>query len=89
MARYVNTENARLYVSDFVCEQMKNIPTADVVEVKHGKWTYSRAEWGSNDYSKDVYYKCSICGKEYEEFDIDEANYCPHCGAKMEGVKEE
>lgn len=33
MARYINTENARIYVSNFVCEQMEKIPTADVVEV--------------------------------------------------------
>ena len=33
MARYINTEGARIYVSDFVCEQMKKIPTADVVSV--------------------------------------------------------
>lgn len=37
MTRYINTENARLYVSDFVCEQMKKIPTADVVELSKVK----------------------------------------------------
>lgn len=33
MARYVDIDKARIYVSDFVCEQLKKIPTADVVEV--------------------------------------------------------
>lgn len=66
---------------------IQNAPASDVVEVKHGEWIYNCAEWGSSDYSKDVYYKCSICGKEYEQFDIDEANYCPNCGAKMDGER--
>ena len=44
MARYINTETARIYVSDFVCEQMKKIPTADVVEVETIKsWLYEMA----------------------------------------------
>lgn len=61
------------------------IPTVNIEDVKHGKWIFSRKEWGSSDHYQDVYYKCSNCGKEYEQFDIDEANYCPNCGAKMDG----
>lgn len=33
MARYVDIDKARIYVSDFVCEQLKKIPTAAVVEI--------------------------------------------------------
>lgn len=96
MAEYIDREN----FCKNICKCNKNgcdksqcaiwkTPTADVEEVKHGEWVFSRKEWGSSDYSQDVYYKCSNCGKEYEEFDIDEANYCQHCGAKMDGGKEE
>lgn len=84
-------ENSRLgmaIVNDIYFD-IDNLPTADVQEVKHGEWVFSRKEWGSNDYFQDVYYECSNCNKEYEQFDIDEANYCPNCGAKMNGGKKE
>lgn len=45
-------------------------------ERKRGKWEPWRCDM----------YKCSECGYIYTELSIDrcEANYCPHCGAKME-----
>ena len=56
------------------------IPTADVVEVKHGKWISVEG---------DVIFKCSNCEAEvktswdYENEDM--FRYCPCCGAKMGG----
>ena len=48
-------------------------PTADVVEVKHGKWIYT----GSCQV-------CSICDEE--QYGVDTGRfYCPNCGAKMDG----
>lgn len=74
-------------------------PKADVVEVVHGKWIPSRFKtlqedgWfecsvcgvGNKLYDRgirksDVPY---IDGKPYELKNI--ANYCPNCGAKMDG----
>ena len=55
-----------------------NIPTADVVEVKHGEWIET------GDRKLDVIYsgqKCSVCGYVYCG---DKTNYCPCCGAKMD-----
>ena len=45
-------------------------------ERKRGEWEPWRCDM----------YKCSECGYIYTELSIDrcEANYCPHCGAKME-----
>ena len=45
-------------------------------ERKRGEWKPWRCDM----------YKCSECGYIYTELSIDrcEANYCPHCGAKME-----
>lgn len=67
---------------------VKNTPKADVVEVKHGKWTY-------NEDGEKV---CSICGEPalYQNFGFAFArtyhlitsDYCPHCGSKMDGEKE-
>lgn len=78
----ISDESLKIYK---IIQRLNDEPGANVVEVKHGEWVFSRKEWGSSDYSQDVYYKCSICGKEYEEFDIDEAKHCPECGAKMDG----
>ena len=56
-------------------------PTADVVEVKHGRWdvvTEHDELWGDIDY-----YKCSLCGN-MELRDL-QTPYCPNCGARMDG----
>ena len=48
-----------------------NAPTADVQEVRHGKWIIS----------SDGYYPyCSECWKEPKEI----SEFCPNCGAKMD-----
>lgn len=51
--------------------------TADVVEVKHGKWEFEV-------FNPDVLgqFRCSVCGLRNG---IRATNYCPHCGAKMDG----
>lgn len=56
-------------------------PEADVVEVRHGEWTWT--ENGEADYEQ--YWVCSVCGeKSYIE-----TKYCSDCGAKMDkGVTE-
>lgn len=58
-------------------------PAADVVEVKHGRW--KEVEWQFGD----VYYDCSVCGESFcliEGTPTDNLyNYCPNCGAKMDG----
>ena len=62
------------------------IKTADVAEVVHGEWVEYE------DYDFDCYYKCSVCGSErYFEGTPkeNECNFCPNCGAKMDGKKVE
>lgn len=67
---------------------MSKIPTADVVEVRHGEWIskdcISKSKRGRTiHYST---YKCSVCEKwngRHKE------NYCSNCGAKMDGGKTE
>jgi hypothetical protein len=63
---------------------IKQAPTADVVEVVHGKWERVRKlNVAVNPYQ----HTCGVCGKSY--FDHNENNYpyCPYCGAKMDGDK--
>ena len=59
-----------------------NLPTADIVEVKHGEWILTKTEFGWNccEYPKE--YTCSECGRTEPQ----EEPYC-HCGAKMDGER--
>ena len=54
-------------------------PTIEAEPVKHGKW-----EEGSTS----IRTKCSNCKKEYFNttiLEIRKSNYCPNCGARMDG----
>ena len=64
-----------------VARAIKEVPTADVVEVRHGEYHNTR-------FTDGVFYQeqCSICGEWTYEYD---KKYCPHCGAKMDGGKTE
>ena len=68
--------------ADAVCYHLQNLPAADVVEVRHGRWMTTDA------YPHHLY--CSVCYKTYaknakwvNELDLP-TNYCPNCGAKMD-----
>lgn len=58
-----------------------NCPTADVVEVKHGKWIWKEL-YGEVGYML----VCSEC--EESEGACERYDYCPNCGAKMDGANE-
>ena len=65
-------------VADFMVI-VSDIPAADVAPVVHGKWVTTQIAAGLP-----WKYRCSNCGcpQEYAH------NYCPNCGAKMEGERE-
>lgn len=58
---------------------------ADAQTVRHGRWI---AE--DEDYEDSIYI-CSACGYEFiitdGDLESNELNYCPRCGAKMDGGK--
>lgn len=56
-------------------DRIKKLPTADVVEVKHGKWV-------DKEYFGIEVPVCSIC--EYESSNYEHHSFCPNCGAKMD-----
>ena len=77
--------NCGYYKSGF---DIDDIPTADVRPVVHGKWM----EQGQyltpvNDekFRLDKSYKCSVCHWGCGCDDKLGWNYCPNCGARMEG----
>ena len=52
-------------------------PAADVVPVRHGRW-------GTNSDRPDSLI-CSVCKCGFDMWKHDPHNYCPNCGAKMDG----
>jgi hypothetical protein len=58
-----------------------DVPTADVAEVRHGKWTLHTDGSGT----------CSECGTTQKNvWDYDSSqNYCGHCGARMDGDEDD
>lgn len=69
---------------------LDNAPTIDAEPTRHGKWIplYPHDVPITNEY------KCSVCGLGFDEDEetecvvYDTFKYCPHCGAKMDGVEE-
>lgn len=62
---------------------IQGIPCADVAPVRHGRWQ-THLGWG-------WVWRCSCC--EYKmwkkEFFKIKRNYCPNCGAQMDGKETE
>lgn len=54
---------------------------ADVAPVVHGRWL----GWGkSGTPTYENYGTCSVCGEDAEIY-TEHRNYCPNCGARMDG----
>ena len=75
--------NMGLKVAKSIIHNKEQCPTADVVEVKHGKWEKQQFIGRSGFFSvKD--FTCSNC---FESFAVEQGkglmNYCPNCGARM------
>lgn len=89
---YVSGNDPTLIIAYRVdlCEIIEKIPTADVVEVKHGKWIQT----------KDGDFACSLCGYIVKGKPMNYPpdgqmmlrtkghRYCGDCGAKM-GVEDD
>lgn len=58
-----------------ICKAIDAQPTIDAEPVRHGKWAVTH-----------IYIKCSECG---ESFPLIPQNYCPNCGARMDGDRDE
>lgn len=76
------TDKGKKKYSGLECaiSQVQKQQTADVVEVKQGKW--EKKTFIIFD-SEKVGYKCSECNTTWDT----STNYCPNCGAKMDGER--
>lgn len=95
MSRYIDVEN---YCENFChcnneyCDKSNcpilNAPTADVAEVKHGKWIkmYNNPSDGNYYCSECHKYRDIVTGRKTPR-DRD-FSYCPNCGARMDGGHE-
>lgn len=66
-----------------IMNHIGKLPAADVEPVVHGRWKFDGSDFA------DIW-KCTACGDDwYFEYDPrdDETrvNYCPNCGARMDG----
>ena len=72
--------------TDAVNEAIRSIPAADVVERKKGRW--KQVHVGGFTPGGNCLSVCSECGWEFGTHRIyPDYNYCPNCGAKMEGYR--
>ena len=77
MSRYIDaviaaekiSENHNIPLSELV-DTFAEIPSADVVEIKHGEWNRTTSD-----------YECSKCNYPMDYI----TPYCPYCGADMRG----
>lgn len=87
MAEYIEREAAEDAVGEAHLKglnplwELRDVPAADVAPVVHGKWNADET--------------CSLCGeKSTEGLDATKwnywlPNYCPNCGAKMDGGEDD
>jgi hypothetical protein len=62
-----------------------NAPTADVAPVVHGRWDESKEHFYLNNGCKEwINFYCSECDAPNNS----PTDYCPNCGAKMDGGAE-
>lgn len=61
--------------------QIEKYKSANISPVRHGHWI-EQENWALDDY----YYTCSACGEDYNTiYGTPDYNFCPNCGAKMDG----
>jgi hypothetical protein len=83
MARYIDADRLLFDLHNDVLfdknkraiETVHNQPTAEVAEVRHGKWI-----------DRDGKTWCSLCGESNKQY---KPPYCPHCGTRMDGDEDD
>ena len=94
MPKYINADLlkaeftgnfTKAYATPLIKTIIDQQPTADVQEVKRGKWIH-RGHNGQMEYA----FECSVCERwmftDFPKYVVEEYPYC-HCGAKMESVE--
>ena len=87
MAEYIDREVALMKLMQDGCsaknlQSISDMPAADVAPVRHGRWEEASDGDGI---------VCPFCRTDFCTiiYDTEYFNYCPNCGAKMDGTVEE
>lgn len=97
LQNYIRTIQMNDYGTDSGIPQLykamtyiEDAPTADVAEVRHGKWIHKVKRYPYQP--DDCEAVCSVCGMDYAldpEYTIKyfamHNKFCPNCGARMDG----
>lgn len=76
------TDNERIFI-DVIINEIDNASPLDAVEVVHGHW---KPVYDYDDGEIDhIAENCSVCKGHVGWFKGRSFNYCPNCGAKMDG----
>ena len=86
MTEYIERKAVRdtLYDADAITMSgvkiLNQFPSADVAPVRHGRWVSVPHKLAR---------VCSVCNRDepykFADIDADVYDYCPNCGAKMDG----
>ena len=68
------------YLTNYATLILREAPTIDVAPVRHGRWVSVPHKLAR---------VCSVCNRDepykFADIDADVYDYCPSCGAKMDG----
>ena len=71
--------------------QIEELPAVDVAPMVHGHWTERHVDYASDCAIDEVQTaKCSVCGLYHTTpylYSFTGYNFCPNCGAKMDGER--
>lgn len=94
MPEYINRAELISNLKEFANEQLTPLienliqkqPTADVVEVRHGKWLTWEEQFPDRKPTKknNLGVFCNNCHSHADNM----TDFCPNCGARMDGDKE-
>lgn len=79
--QYSQTMDTHIYSPREILSSMQGLHPADAAEVVHGEWVKKTADYV-------YYYACSECGEPVLKSQWGHdffSDYCPNCGAKMDG----
>jgi hypothetical protein len=74
------SDNERI---DDVCDMLESCPTVDAVEVVHSRW--DTVFYERNGTLASYSHLCPVCKYFYRNVKFTGHNFCPNCGAKMDG----
>lgn len=72
-------------INEVLASVLRRVPAADVVEVRHAIWRYKTMTVPGGRGQTYAKWSCTACKTKQKE----RSNYCPNCGAKMDGGQDD